>query len=378
MLKFGCHLLSYTLLFSHIPLAQADAQWDALTVEYAHAMTRWHEALSKAQGGSQNGSGIIKISNMTTMPPHPSEKFRPRVRAIAEKLDGKPEAVVSLSWLVRENFGFPGMSSDNNDSKWALATLAENHAASANVLSEMDMLPMIAMSVGEGPLISFLETVAKENPDRQIQAKAQLGIATILYEESPMMRMMGGGQDRTAQKKRAETMLRVLVKDFAGSEMAEKANELLYAIDHLQVGMTAPKTMGVDVDGKEIKLSDYRGKVVLMVYWATWCAPCMQAIPHERELMEKYEGKPFTILGINVDFERNKLKRALKKHKITWPTIYDGIPGMGPITSTWKVNSFPTFVLIDHNGIIQQMGPLLMMMERKIDEMLNEAIKDAR
>ncbi len=378
MFNNKCHLFGVMLLLSCTQATLADPQWDALSTEYGEAMDSWHAELTKAQGDGENGSGMIKITNMLSMPPHPSEKFRPRVRAIAEKLAGKPEAIPALIWLVRENFGFPGMSSDNSASKWALTQLAQDHAADPHVLSGMDMTPMIAMSVGEELLISFLETVAKKNPDRQIQGQAQLSMAEILYEESPMMMMMGMGDktNRTEKKKRAEKILRRLVKDFAGSEIAEQAEEQLFIIDHLQIGMTAPETAGVDVDGKKIKLSDFRGKVVLMVYWATWCAPCMQVIPHERELVEKYAGKPFTILGINADDKRSTLRRAIKKHNITWPTIHDGMPGVGQITSTWRVHSFPTFVLIDHKGVIRQIGPMLMMMENQIDAMLVEAIKD--
>ena len=366
------------VLLSCSTLAEADPAWDTLAAEYGDAMENWTAEMTKAQGDGEGKSGMIMITEMGSMPEHPSDKFRPRVRAYAEKNAGKPAALPALSWLVRENFGFPGMSSDGGASKWALKHLAEDHATDPNVLSEMHMLPMVAMSVGEESLIAFLETVAKKNPDRQTKGRARLGMAEVLFEESPMMMMgMGGKPDRSAQKKRAETILRGLVKEYADGEIADEAAELLFVIEHLQVGMTAPEAVGKDVDGKEIRLSDFRGQVVLMVYWATWCAPCMQAISHERELVARYKGKPFTMLGINADEERSAVRKAIKEHEITWPTIHDGMPDSGPICSKWRVRSFPTFVLIDHKGVIRQMGPMLFSMEGMIDSLLVEALSDS-
>ncbi len=372
MLRIRWQFCCLAILLPCSMLAAANDTWDSIVAEYDQAIENWNAEMMKAQGDDKGKSGVIMIKNMASMPPHPSKKFRPRVRAYAELNTGKPTALPALRWLVRENFSISGLSSDGGAGQWALKRLAEDHATDPNVLSGLDRLSMVAMSVGEEPLVAFLETVSKKNPDRKTRGQAKFGMAEVLFEGSPMMRMMGIGSksNRTAQKKRAETILRELVKEYAGDEIAKKANELLFVIDHLQVGMTAPQTVGKDVDGKEIRLSDFRGRVVIMVYWATWCAPCMQMIPHERELVEKYKGKPFTLLGINGDQKRSTLRKAIKEHNISWPTIHDGMPGLGPIASKWRVRSFPTFVLIDPKGVIRQIGPMLYQMENKIDSLL--------
>src|SRR5438105_9037394 len=64
-------------------------------------------------------------------------------------------------------------------------------------------------------------------------------------------------------------------------------------------GEPAPEIKGEDMDGKPLKLSDYRGKVVLLDFWGFWCAYCLRYIPHEKDLVRQYEGRPFVLLGVN-------------------------------------------------------------------------------
>ena len=68
-----------------------------------------------------------------------------------------------------------------------------------------------------------------------------------------------------------------------GQEAEARLDELL----NLAVGKPAPEIEGVDLDGKPSKLSDYRGKVVVLVFWGSWCGPCMEQVPHERDLAER-------------------------------------------------------------------------------------------
>ena len=89
---------------------------------------------------------------------------------------------------------------------------------------------------------------------------------------------------------------------------AEEARQELRRIRDLVVGKPAPEIVGKGVDGKPIRLSDYRGKVVVLSFWATWCSPCMSMVPHEQELVERMKGKPFVFLGISGDEDRERLK----------------------------------------------------------------------
>lgn len=117
----------------------------------------------------------------------------------------------------------------------------------------------------------------------------------------------------------------------------------------VEVGRKAPEISGETSAGIPIKLSQYHGKVVLVDFWATWCPPCRALIPHEKELHRQYDTRPFAILGISKDEKREILKSFVDREKIPWHNIFDG---GGTICKDWGVNAFPTFVLIDHNGIV--------------------------
>ena len=116
-------------------------------------------------------------------------------------------------------------------------------------------------------------------------------------------------------------------------------------------GNLCPEIAGFDVDGKPLKLSDYRGKVVLVSFWATWCPPCRQQLPHEREMATvKYANRPFTILGVAQD-GAERLKDFFRTEPLPWPNIADD---HAAIAKAWECDSIPSAVLVDHEGVIRR------------------------
>ncbi len=166
-----------------------------------------------------------------------------------------------------------------------------------------------------------------------------------------------------------------------GLTAAEFAKSSLFEIRNLRIGKVAPDISGEDLNGEAFKLSDYRGKVVLLSFWATWCGPCMAEIPHERKLVELYSERPFAIVGVNADMDNTELQRALKQFGISWRSFSCGSQGpLGPIAKEWNVSRWPTVYLIDHTGVIRGKNLNLRgeALEAKLAELISEAERATR
>jgi thiol-disulfide isomerase/thioredoxin len=140
---------------------------------------------------------------------------------------------------------------------------------------------------------------------------------------------------------------------FQGRTLGESAKVTLDALRSLAVGKVAPEIEGEDVDGKPMRLSDYRGKVVVLVFWGTWCGPCMRSLPMEKALAERLKDQPFALVGINSDADREKLKAAIVQNGITWRSWFDGGTATGPIANRWDVRGWPTIIVLDKEGVIR-------------------------
>ncbi len=101
-------------------------------------------------------------------------------------------------------------------------------------------------------------------------------------------------------------------------------------------------------------------------------------IPEERELVKRLANQPFTLLGINSDQSRSALKEALEKEQITWPQIYDGATGKGPIANKWNVHGWPTIYVIDHEGVIRYRDLRDARLEEAVDSLLAKMPETAK
>jgi len=131
----------------------------------------------------------------------------------------------------------------------------------------------------------------------------------------------------------------------------------------LSVGQPAPELVSRDLEDREVKLSDYRGKVVVLDMWATWCGPCRGMIPHEREMIERLKDKPFALISVSVDDEKETLQKFLETEKMPWTHWWNG--AHGKLIDTLNLNHYPTIYVIDQKGII------------RFKELRDQALEDA-
>jgi len=126
------------------------------------------------------------------------------------------------------------------------------------------------------------------------------------------------------------------------------------------------------VRGGEIRLADYRGKVVAVVFWATWCGPCMAAVPQERELIKRMRGKPFALIGVDGDDDRARAAEVMTKESMTWPSIWNG-GASGGIAEKFGVRGWPTLYLLDARGVIRYRNVYRETLDKAVDKLVAEA-----
>ncbi|MCP5334391.1 MAG: TlpA family protein disulfide reductase [Oceanospirillaceae bacterium] len=118
----------------------------------------------------------------------------------------------------------------------------------------------------------------------------------------------------------------------------------------VEVGQSAPDFKLSLLDGsKSVKLSDYRGQVVYLDFWASWCGPCRQSLPAMNSLQTELFRKGFTVLAVNVDEDANAAKAFLKQFPVNYPVVADA---QGATPDKFGLQGMPTSYLIDKNGKI--------------------------
>jgi peroxiredoxin len=115
----------------------------------------------------------------------------------------------------------------------------------------------------------------------------------------------------------------------------------------------APAFSVTTLDGQHISMDDLQGKVVLLDFWATWCGPCREALPHLRDVAKKFQGQPLVVLSVSLDSDEDKWKDFIAKNGMTWPQYRDG-GFTSPIAKLFGVTAIPHTFTIDADGVLQE------------------------
>jgi thiol-disulfide isomerase/thioredoxin len=121
----------------------------------------------------------------------------------------------------------------------------------------------------------------------------------------------------------------------------------LSAAQAAEVQGKAPDFTLKSSSGKNLKLSEHRGEVVLLNFWASWCGPCRKEMPYLEQIQEKYADYGFTVLGVNVEEDSSKANKMLKDIPVSFPILYDTT---NSVSKAYKVSAMPTTVIIDRDG----------------------------
>ena len=158
---------------------------------------------------------------------------------------------------------------------------------------------------------------------------------------------------------KADALIKQLKSEFQGThlvtaleqqEVAEAAAKKTQAA--LVAGTKFPDFDEKDLNGKPLAIANYKGKVVLIDFWATWCGPCRAEIPNVVATYKKYHGQGFEIIGVSLDEDRQKLLSYTKDNNMTWPQFFDGQGWGNKLAAKYGVEAIPATYLLDGNGII--------------------------
>jgi peroxiredoxin len=161
---------------------------------------------------------------------------------------------------------------------------------------------------------------------------------------------------------KAAKVLKQIKHDLPETNHGKNVNNILDALkkpieieknrNALKTGVKFPNFKETDLEGKPLSISQYKGKVVLVDFWATWCPPCLRELPNTLKVYEKYHDKGFEIVGISMDDDRAQLEKFIKDQKIAWPQFFDGKGRDNKLAVKYGADAPPEFYLLDRSGKI--------------------------
>jgi len=128
-------------------------------------------------------------------------------------------------------------------------------------------------------------------------------------------------------------------------------------------------------EGEDLSLSDLRGKVVLIDFWASWCGPCRKENPHVVKLYKKYKDQGFEILSVSLDKDKNRWIQAIEKDGMNWKHVSDLKGWKNQAAQTYSVKSIPHTVLLDAEGKIIARNLRSKALDRELEKVFKEQNK---
>ena len=212
---------------------------------------------------------------------------------------------------------------------------------------------------------SYLGTLIAEHGGSSAAAKACMWRMRIAYERSDR-------RITSEVKEHYEAFCAACGEDDDVLDYAwEKARSPLFELER-------DDFRGTDIEGNEVTLNAMAGKVVLVDFWATWCGPCIQELPHLKDAYAKYAEQGFEIIGVSLDDDdRDAFLEELEDREISWPQIYDGKGWEAELAQRYRVKGIPTMILLDRRGKVVDLDVRGEALVERIGELVDETAGSA-
>ena len=369
---------------------QSTETFPALRKQLYHELDIYSEVFVKERDAAKK-AGTLK--NFRCSIQEPWQKFAPRFLAIAANDPTEPHAVDALVEGLMSTLASDEKETSELRAK-AIDVLRTYLVAKPEISRALKILTVLERDGKDG---NVLREIIARNPDRKIQFEVYrrmidsreryVGNYKSFLADTKQLKQIekesGRPFDVYAHYPRAGQLEKEIPK--LKAEINEKYGDLVAErrsiAEKTAIGKPAPEVVAEDVDGKTVDLSAFKGKVVVLDVWATWCGPCKFYIPHERALVERFKDRPFAFVSISVDQDKQTLIDFLAKETMTWPQWWVGVNSK--FGDTWDIRHYPTMYVIDADGIIRArelehhedpMGDI----EKTVDGLLKEMDKKAK
>jgi thiol-disulfide isomerase/thioredoxin len=275
----------------------------------------------------------------------PVDKYVPRLLELGKSTD-EATAVAALSLAV---LGW-GPRPETNE---PFDLLLKRFAASPR-LADFARDHQRHTYLGKEKRLERLASVAKD-PTALALTLLDLG----RYFDENFMRFQGEPADKAeARREKALALYRRVVAEFPEVEkgmVSAMAQRYITRLQQLRAGQPAPPITGCDLDGKPMKLEEFRGSVVVLDFWGSWCGPCRRKLPMMKEVAARYAGKGVVFLGVMSEDKAATARTAVVQEKVPWRNWLDlrDETDVGPIVKSWGVSGFPSVYVLDGGGKIR-------------------------
>ena len=341
------------------PEAQADPideKFDTIVKKCNEAMQKHFQRVQSADPKDQ--ARIQEEEN-------PVNKFANEFLQLAADHPNTNAAYNSISFLVVNGSG----KIKSN----AIDRMLKDYRDDPRIINNLTAITMRAPGATTEKLLTQIATESKNKTVRGRAIRTNIDYLRSLRQIKKLMTANPSFADRLGKDvvefvkkfdfesatKRETELLEKLAADFSdvpsgtrGKTLGDVAKLELFNRENFSVGSQAPEIIGIDFDREKIQLTDFRDKVVLLIFWGNWSRGSQLMYPQLRSLRKKLKGKPFRIVGVNTDPDLRATVKTFDYLQLDWRNFWDK-NNRGKITTAWQIRRWPSVFILDEKGVIR-------------------------